>query len=105
MQMKLAIDAMSGDLGCAPVIEACEGFAKDHKDVELFVTGKKEELEALRVFDNITIVDARDVVKMTDSPLGVRRQKESSMVKALLGWNGSAIIGFIVERSISITPS
>lgn len=93
--MKLAIDAMSGDLGCAPVIEACEGFAKDHKDVELFVTGKKEELEALRVFDNITIVDARDVVKMTDSPLGVRRQKESSMVKALMMARNNEVDGVV----------
>ena len=40
--MKLAIDAMSGDLGSAPVVEACKKFAEKHPDVELYVTGKKE---------------------------------------------------------------
>ena len=82
--MKLAIDAMSGDLGSAPVVEACRKFAEKHPDVELYVTGKKEELTALESINSIHIVDARDVVLMTDSVLGVRRKKESSMVKALM---------------------
>lgn len=82
--MKLAIDAMSGDLGSAPVVEACKKFAGVHPDVELYVTGKKEELTDLESIDSIHIVDARDVVLMTDSVLGVRRKKESSMVKALM---------------------
>ena len=80
--MKLAIDAMSGDLGSAPVVEACKKFAEKHPYVELYVTGKKEELTALESINSIHIVDARDVVLMTDSVLGVRRKKESSMVKA-----------------------
>lgn len=29
--MKLAIDAMSGDLGSAPVVEACKKFAEKHQ--------------------------------------------------------------------------
>ena len=44
---KLSIDAMSGDLGSSIVVEACSAFIKDHADVELHVTGKKEELEKL----------------------------------------------------------
>lgn len=82
--MKLAIDAMSGDLGSREVVEACKMFVKDHGDVTLYVVGKQEELEELKDLANVEIVDAREVVKMTDSPLGVRRQKESSMVKALM---------------------
>ncbi len=82
--MKLAIDAMSGDLGSHEVVEACKMFVKDHGDVTLYVVGKQEELEKLKDLANVEIVDAREVVKMTDSPLGVRRQKESSMVKALM---------------------
>ena len=39
--MKLAIDAMSGDLGSAPVVEACKKFAGKHPDVELYVTDRK----------------------------------------------------------------
>ena len=47
---KLSIDAMSGDLGSSIVVEACEMFMKNHHDVELYVTGKKEELETLAFF-------------------------------------------------------
>lgn len=48
------------------------------------MTGKKEELTALESINSIHIVDARDVVLMTDSVLGVKKKKESSMVKALM---------------------
>lgn len=81
---KLSIDAMSGDLGSSIVVEACEMFMKNHHDVELYVTGKKEELETLIKYENIHIVDARDVVKMDDGIMSVRRKKESSMVKAVM---------------------
>ena len=81
---KLSIDAMSGDLGSSIVVEACEMFMKNHHDVELYVTGKKEELETLTKYENIHIVDARDVVKMDDGIMSVRRKKESSMVKAVM---------------------
>ena len=48
---KLSIDAMSGDLGSSIVVEACEMFMKNHHDVELYVTGKKEELETLTKYE------------------------------------------------------
>ncbi|MGX8680766.1 MAG: hypothetical protein ACSW8B_05215, partial [bacterium] len=50
--MKLAVDAMSGDLGSAIVVEACHQFAKNHPEVELYVTGKQEELESLISYIN-----------------------------------------------------
>lgn len=93
--MKLAIDAMSGDLGSAPVVEACKKFAAVHPDVELYVTGKKEELTDLESISSIHIVDARDVVLMTDSVLGVRRKKESSMVKALMMARNDEVDGVV----------
>lgn len=80
---KLSIDAMSGDLGSSIVVEACEKFMQKHQDVELYVTGKKEELENLVKYENVHIVDARDIVKMDDGIMSVRRKKESSMVKAV----------------------
>ena len=49
------------------VVEACSAFIKDHADVELHVTGKKEELETLTHYERIQIVDARDVVPMAVS--------------------------------------
>ena len=44
--MKLAIDAMSGDLGSSIVVEACQSFLNKNKTDELYVVGKIEELEA-----------------------------------------------------------
>lgn len=81
---KLSIDAMSGDLGSSIVVEACQMFMQTHQDVELYVTGKKEELESLSSYENIHIVDARDVVTMDEGIMSVRRKKESSMVKAMM---------------------
>ncbi|MEG0592060.1 MAG: phosphate acyltransferase PlsX [Coprobacillus sp.] len=92
---KLSIDAMSGDLGSSIVVEACENFIKTHNDVELYVTGKKEELTKLENYDRIHIVDARDIVGMEDGIMSVRRKKESSMVKAVLMANNGEVDGVV----------
>ena len=81
--VKLSIDAMSGDLGSSIVVKACLDFMKEHQDVELYVTGKVEELQELSGNPLIHIVDARDIVLMTDGIMSVRRKRESSMVKAV----------------------
>lgn len=81
--MKLAIDAMSGDLGAKPVVEAVKKFIEEFKNIELKVVGKEEELSELKQYPQIEIVDARDVMEMTESILAVRRKKESSMFKAV----------------------
>jgi glycerol-3-phosphate acyltransferase PlsX len=80
---RLAIDAMSGDLGSSIVVRACLSFIEKHNDVELYVTGKKEELEQLENHSQIHIIDARDVLTMSEGIMAVRRKKESSMVKAV----------------------
>ena len=38
--MKIAVDAMSGDLGSKPVVEAIKNFKKDYPEIELHVVGK-----------------------------------------------------------------
>ncbi len=79
---KLSIDAMSGDLGSSIVVEACLSFMKSHNDVELYVTGKSEELEKLK-HERIHIIEARDTIPMDAGIMSVRRKKDSSMVKAV----------------------
>lgn len=81
--MKLAIDAMSGDLGSSVVVKACEAFVKEYQDTFLYVCGKKEELTALEGLANVEIVDARDVISMNDSVMTIRRKTEASMSKAV----------------------
>lgn len=92
---KLSIDAMSGDLGSSIVVEACQSFIKNHQDVELYVTGKSEELEKLKDLERIHIVDARDIVPMDAGIMSVRRKKESSMVKAVTMANDGIVDGVV----------
>ena len=92
---KLAIDAMSGDLGSEIVVKACLSFIQSHLDVELYVTGKKEELKSLENVNNIHIVDAQDIVGMNDGIMSVRRKKESSMVKAVIMANDGQVDGVV----------
>ena len=39
--IKLAVDAMGGDLGSKIVVEAILNYLKENNDVEIFVVGKK----------------------------------------------------------------
>lgn len=86
----LALDAMGGDLGLAPIVEGAVGAADDGAVV--VVVGKKTELEQAfsalpgnrhrAHFDSgrLRIVDAPDVVTMDDKPAeALRKKKQSSM--------------------------
>ena len=79
--IKLAVDAMGGDLGSKIVVEAVLNYLKEHNDVEFYVVGKTEELTELE--GKVTIVDARDVMGMEDGALSILRKKETSMNKAV----------------------
>ncbi|WP_050635439.1 phosphate acyltransferase PlsX [Candidatus Stoquefichus sp. SB1] len=92
---KLSIDAMSGDLGSGIVVDACIDFINTHADVELYVTGKAEELEKLKTYERIHIVDARDIVPMDAGIMSVRRKKDSSMVKAVALANDGIVDGVV----------
>ena len=96
---------MSGDLGSSIVVEACEKFMQSHQDVELYVTGKAEELEKLQSNERIHIVDARDIVPMDAGIMSVRRKKDSSMVKAVTLANDGivdGVVSWMLERMLKI---
>ena len=79
--MRIAVDAMGGDNGSKPIVEAIKEFKKDFPNDEVIVFGKKEELEDLSSI--CRVVDAPDVVPMTAGALEVIRMKNSSMCKAI----------------------
>lgn len=79
--IKLAVDAMGGDLGSKIVVDAVLKYLSEHDDVTFYVCGKKEELEALN--GKAEIIDARDVMGMEDGALSILRKKETSMNKAV----------------------
>ncbi len=87
--MKIIIDVMGGDNAPDAVLKACADAVKEY-GVELVLVGKQEVIaersaalgvtEALR---DCRVVDARETIEMSDSPLSVRHKKESSMAVAL----------------------
>ena len=79
--MKIAVDAMGGDNGSKPIIEAVKEFLKDNKDVEIALFGKEEELQEVSYL--CRIVNAPDIVPMEAGALEVLRMKNSSMCKAI----------------------
>ena len=78
--MKIVIDMMGGDKGSVATKEAVRRFRSLHKDVELILVGKEEELCDMK---EERIVPASEVITMEAGALEVLRQKESSMVKAV----------------------
>lgn len=82
----LAIDAMSGDRGCEPVVRAAEQAVALNKALSIVLVGHRSILEAflMRDHERIRIEDALDVVTMAERPSSVLRNKQSSSMAAAL---------------------
>lgn len=85
--MRIAVDAMGGDLGPRPCVEgavaACQRF-----NIEVVLVGKERHLTRLlsakqNIDNRVTIVNADDVVRMSDSPRESLRKKNSSLAIAV----------------------
>lgn len=84
--IKIALDAMGGDFGPAPIIEGLIQAFKQNKDFHALVVGKKTEILPLipRNFDTrVTIIEADDVISMHDSATDALKRKESTIYKAI----------------------
>ena len=79
--MRIAVDAMGGDNGSKPIVEAIKEFKKIYPKDEIIVFGKKEELEELTSI--CTVKDAPEIVPMAAGALEVIRMKNSSMCRAI----------------------
>ncbi len=92
--IKIAIDAMGGDFGPAPIIEGLVLALKKDKRFTALAVGKKEELLPLipqKLDDRIEIIDTDDVINMTDHATDALKRKESTAYKAIeLVRNGEA---------------
>ncbi|MDF1876791.1 phosphate acyltransferase PlsX [Sulfurimonas sp. SAG-AH-194-L11] len=89
----IAIDAMGGDFGPEPIIKGCILALKKKKFIPILV-GKKSEILPLlpkRYRDKISIVEADDVISMSDAATDAVKRKESTIYKAVeLVRNGEA---------------
>jgi len=83
--IKIAIDAMGGDFGPKPIVNGCIKALKK-KLFKPILVGKKEEILPLlpkRYRDKISIVEADDVILMSDAATDAIKRKESSIYKAI----------------------
>lgn len=84
--MKIIVDAMGGDNAPEAIVKGSI-YARDRLGVELVLVGQKEKIEACigeYGRNGIEIVDAREVVTMSDDPSkACRNKKDSSMTVAL----------------------
>jgi glycerol-3-phosphate acyltransferase PlsX len=88
--MRIAVDVMGGDHGCAVVIGGVKlALAADPRITSLLLVGQEDKIRPALSATGLTdpraqIVNASEVLTMDDSPVeGIRRKKDSSMVRAI----------------------
>jgi glycerol-3-phosphate acyltransferase PlsX len=78
--IRIAVDCMGGDHGPSVTLPACRAFLAAHADAELVLVGRPEALAAAAGWERCSLVEASEVVEMTDSiETALRRKKDSSM--------------------------
>ncbi|AMX02494.1 phosphate acyltransferase PlsX [Microbulbifer thermotolerans] len=90
-QLRLAVDAMGGDLGPRSVVPACIRFLKKFPQAELKLFGPSAQLQNLidderqpRLASRLEIVPCEQVITQSCNPLqAVRHKRDSSMACAL----------------------
>ena len=88
--MRIAVDVMSGDHGCAVAIAGIkQALEADATIGKIFLVGREAEIQAAIRQASLTdarveIFPATEVLTMEDNPLeGIRKKKDSSMVRAI----------------------
>lgn len=84
--MRIALDAMGGDEGARPAIEGAVLAARQY-NIEVLLVGKERHLtrflQKLKIEDpRISVINADDVIQMTDSPSQTLRRRKSSLAIA-----------------------
>lgn len=88
-KIRIAMDAMGGDLAPAEHIKAAVNAVNERDDIQIILTGDekrlKEELEKYQYpKEQISIVATTEEISCNESPVdAIRRKKDSSMVVAL----------------------
>ena len=82
---KIAIDAMGGDHGPEPIIEGVVQALEEKTFVPILVGDKEEILSLLPQYyaDKVEVVEAGDVIAMSDQATNALKRKESSIYKAV----------------------
>jgi len=83
--IKIAIDAMGGDFGPEPIIEGVVQALEEENFLPILVGNKEEILSLLPQYylDKVEIVEASDVISMSDQATNALKRKDSSIYKAV----------------------
>ena len=83
--IKIAIDAMGGDFGPEPIIEGVVQALDVEKFLPVLVGNKEEILSFLPPYykNKVEIVEASDVISMSDQATNALKRKDSSIYKAV----------------------
>jgi len=83
--IKIAIDAMGGDFGPEPIIEGVVQALEEKKFLPILVGDKTEILSLLPQYyiDKVEILEAGDVISMSDQATNALKRKDSSIYKAV----------------------
>jgi glycerol-3-phosphate acyltransferase PlsX len=82
---KIAIDAMGGDYGPEPIIEGVVQALEETPFIPILVGDKEEILSLLPQYyaDKVEVVEASDVIAMSDQATNALKRKDSSIYKAV----------------------
>ena len=98
--MKIIVDAFGGDNAPLEILKGCRSAADDFK-VEIILVGDEEKIYSCAnqngiKLDGMEILDAPDVMLMTDSPSEVLKSKKNSSMavglQALADGKGDAFV-------------
>jgi phosphate acyltransferase len=84
--VKIAVDAMGGDFGPAPIMEGLVAALRQNNNFTAIAVGKRDVLLPLIprfLDDRIEILDTNDVISMHDSATDALKRKESTIYKAV----------------------
>ncbi|RLA64737.1 MAG: phosphate acyltransferase PlsX [Epsilonproteobacteria bacterium] len=83
--IKIAIDAMGGDFGPEPIIEGVIQALEEIKFIPILVGNKEEILSFLPQYyiNKVELVEASDVIAMSDQATNALKRKDSSIFKAV----------------------
>ena len=83
-QVRLAVDAMGGDVGPAVTLPACRAFLDKHPRAEIILVGTAAATQAAVGWPRCHVVLASEVVTMDDPvEVALRRKRDSSMRVAI----------------------
>ena len=88
-RIRVVLDAMGGDNGCAAMVDGAVQAVKEHSNVDVILVGQEEVVRAeLGKYTypeaQITVVHASEVIETGEPPvLAIRRKKDSSIVVGL----------------------